>query len=238
MATWNPDDQRALDALIDDELPPQQREALLHRLEDHPEGWRRCALAFLEDQAVGGGVRAMLADEPTTRLATPATQPRSVRTGGLWLAAAASVLLAFAAGRLAAPSGESGATLASGEGASVAAELPNEALAENTPAAESDPGPAVLEHPSDGDIVTLLVRDADGVDQRVRVPLVDAGSEAVPWQEARGLTGLRDRLIDEGFELRRRRRIAPLFFEEEDRLVPMAVPVEDTFIVPVSRPVY
>jgi len=235
MTTWTPDDQRALDALIDDELPQQEREALLHRLEDHPEGWRRCALGFLEDQAVGGGVRAMLAGEPTARLSEPAPQQRTARRGGLWLAAAASLLVAFAAGRLAAPSGEADATLASGEGPSVASELPNDALAADAP---TEPNRDASEHPADGDIVTLLVRDADGVDRRVRVPLVDAGSEAVPWQESRGLAGLRGRLIDEGFELRRRRRIAPLFFEEDDRLVPMAVPVEDTFIVPVSRPVY
>ncbi|MEM9353168.1 MAG: hypothetical protein AAGA92_09150 [Planctomycetota bacterium] len=235
MTTWTPEDQRALDALIDDELPQQQRDALLHRLEEHPGGWRRCALAFLEDQAVGGGVRAMLTGDRSARLAEPATRHRSGRTSGLWLAAAASLLAAFAAGRLAAPSSEPGPSLAAARGGAVAPAAADEALAAN---ARAENSPDTAEHPADGDIVTLLVRDAEGVDQRVRVPLVDAGSEPVPWQESRGLTGLRGRLIDEGFELRRRRRIAPLFFEEEDRLVPMAVPVEDTFIVPVSRPVY
>jgi len=43
---------------------------------------------------------------------------------------------------------------------------------------------------------------------------------------------------DRGFELQRRRRFASMFFEQDEQLVPMVVPIDDTYIVPVSRPVY
>lgn len=41
-----------LDRLVDGELTPQERRELLRRLEGEPQGWRRCALAFLEAQAL------------------------------------------------------------------------------------------------------------------------------------------------------------------------------------------
>jgi anti-sigma factor RsiW len=41
----------AIDRLVDGELSEVERRELLLRLENDPEGWRRCALAFLEDQA-------------------------------------------------------------------------------------------------------------------------------------------------------------------------------------------
>ena len=40
-----------IDRLVADELDPDDRRALLVQLEATPDGWRRCALAFLEDQA-------------------------------------------------------------------------------------------------------------------------------------------------------------------------------------------
>lgn len=40
-----------IDLLVDGELDPDRRRELLLRLESAPDGWRRCALAFLESQA-------------------------------------------------------------------------------------------------------------------------------------------------------------------------------------------
>ena len=40
------------DRLADGELGDEQRRELLARLDHEPDGWRRCALAFLEDQAL------------------------------------------------------------------------------------------------------------------------------------------------------------------------------------------
>src|SRR5437660_1111223 len=46
-----PDDDRLLDRLVDGELPDAERRKLLLKFEKEPDGWRRCALAFLEAQA-------------------------------------------------------------------------------------------------------------------------------------------------------------------------------------------
>ena len=45
----NTDDTR-FDRLVDDELSEEERRELLGRLDDEPDGWRRCALTFLEAQ--------------------------------------------------------------------------------------------------------------------------------------------------------------------------------------------
>jgi len=44
-------DDRWIDRLVDGELTAEERSALLRRLDSTPDGWRRCALAFLEAQA-------------------------------------------------------------------------------------------------------------------------------------------------------------------------------------------
>src|SRR5207253_643240 len=43
-------DERLLDHLVDGELADDERRELLMQLEKEPDGWRRCALAFLEAQ--------------------------------------------------------------------------------------------------------------------------------------------------------------------------------------------
>jgi hypothetical protein len=46
-----PVDPALLDRLVDGELPEAQRRNLLSSLDGRPEGWRQCALAFLEAQS-------------------------------------------------------------------------------------------------------------------------------------------------------------------------------------------
>src|SRR6266851_5859614 len=45
-----PGDDHLLDRLVDGELPDTERRKLLLKFEMEPDGWRRCALAFLEAQ--------------------------------------------------------------------------------------------------------------------------------------------------------------------------------------------
>ena len=228
MREWQTGDQRALEQLVDGELPPEERRELLERFEADPEGWRRCALAFLEDQAVRGGVCSLIAEagRPAAKV-SPSVRKKPVWRVGVWVAVAASLLFAFAAGRLL-PGGSQE------PGQPLVAE--NDAPTANEAVALAEPEPA--EPMPEGDVVTLLVRDTDGVAQRVRVPLVEASGDGAPWGAGDRWDGLRKQLANEGYDLQRRRRFAPLFFEQQDRLVPMAVPVDDAYIVPVSRPVY
>jgi anti-sigma factor RsiW len=46
----NFEDDRLIDRLVDGELPDRECRELLLRLETEPNGWRRCAMAFLEAQ--------------------------------------------------------------------------------------------------------------------------------------------------------------------------------------------
>ena len=49
-----------LDRLVDGELPDGDYRTLIHRLDDAPDGWRRCALSFLEQQALQRDLKQML----------------------------------------------------------------------------------------------------------------------------------------------------------------------------------
>jgi hypothetical protein len=92
-------DDRRFDRLVDGELSESERKQLLRSLDQEPDGWRRCALAFLEAQTWREGFGALF--RPNRPAAAPV--PRSVaaenwsvrKIGGLVLAVAASFLLAF-----------------------------------------------------------------------------------------------------------------------------------------------
>lgn len=225
----------ALDRLADGELTLTERQELLSSLdrmsssEARADGWRRCALALLEAQTLRREFKAFLAHEaPGAAAPTIVHTPLSARSqrdkspGVRWLqnsfALAASALVAFSVGW----------NMNDGD-----IPTPIEQLAVNDP--------AVNQGPQDSrDAVTLVVNDTQGKQQRVRLPLVDAGEVGKQWAHlspdvpVNVKTGLRDY----GFDVQSKQRFAPLFFEHGKQLVPMAVPVNDTYVVPVNRPVY
>jgi anti-sigma factor RsiW len=92
-----------IDRLVDGELPDDDRRVLLRRFETEPDGWRRCALAFLEAQSW----REALVPLATTMNMQPATSalqvrpiPHSWRSVARQAALAASLLVTFALGWL------------------------------------------------------------------------------------------------------------------------------------------
>ncbi|MCH8044595.1 MAG: hypothetical protein IID44_12855 [Planctomycetes bacterium] len=96
-------DDAVLDLLVDGELTDEQTRWLLAALDESSDGWRRCALSFVEAQSWGrdlGMIRetslAGVAD-PTAH-STHAGSIDSKRLLPLLLTAAASVLIALAAG--------------------------------------------------------------------------------------------------------------------------------------------
>jgi hypothetical protein len=109
------DDDARFDRLVDGELSAEEYRALVASLDDEPSGWRRCALAFLESQALAGemaGVRRSmtLGDDgnnptasvpPATAHAQQQRGPGALRLTTL-LAMAASFVVAFGLG-IAAP---------------------------------------------------------------------------------------------------------------------------------------
>ncbi len=91
------DDETRFDRLVDGELSPSEYRELLASLDDEPDGWRRCATAFLEAQAWGQEFRSL--KKESQEIAT-AKQPVS-RGGGfvtMFLAVAASFVIAFGLG--------------------------------------------------------------------------------------------------------------------------------------------
>lgn len=67
-------DDPLIDRLVDGELGDAERRQLLLQLEHETDGWRRCALAFLEAQSWRATFRPLAASKPEPNLAVPATQ--------------------------------------------------------------------------------------------------------------------------------------------------------------------
>jgi hypothetical protein len=222
------------DRLVDGELSDVERRRLLASLDDRPEGWRRCALAFLEAQCwseqLGELVRppkVSVSSDAAEQSVTigPVVAREDRRHGAAWLAMAAGLLAAFTLGLV----WRSGSPVAVNSVSQSAQQV-----------AEVIP-PASLQAPNgvaSPDSLTLWVRDETGKAQPLRVPLVD--SQTLDQQlGVKFQTGVpadvRTRLQERGFDVESKRRYAP-FWLENGR--PMIVPVEDTRIVPVSQSVY
>lgn len=230
----NQNDAAQLDRLVDGELSAVERQQLLASLDDRPEGWRRCALAFLEAQVWGQEFRAVLAEpvgegsdvSMVAGIAKGQACSRPLRWKGRWLAIAAGLLLAFSLGKFTNIS-------------HLGSEIPSDQLSNDIAVVEQQDSPLRAEKPpatSSGDFVTLLVRDISGQDRRVQVPLREV--QSMSPQPASMSPELRARFREQGVDVQRRRRFASIFFEQEDRVVPMMVPVDDTYLVPVNNPVF
>jgi len=74
-------DPRLLDRLVDGELPAEQRRTLLLHLDAEPDGWRRCALAFLEAQAWGEDLSAIRHEPSEAAAIVQASRPQPVPAG-------------------------------------------------------------------------------------------------------------------------------------------------------------
>ena len=98
-----PDDDARFDRLVDGELSADEYRSLIAGLDDEPGGWRRCALAFLEAQALGGELTAIrhsgqLAEKPTAPVTLAARKAVEPTRWKLLVAMSASFLVAFILG--------------------------------------------------------------------------------------------------------------------------------------------
>lgn len=71
-------DDHLFDLLADDELSDDRRRALLASLDRRPDGWRQCALAFLEAQSWRRELRGTLTGNDPSRPGTPADYPHRI----------------------------------------------------------------------------------------------------------------------------------------------------------------
>lgn len=95
-----PLDDRWIDQLVDGELTQEDRTRVLQALANRPEGWRRCALAFLEAQTWNSCFRELTEHSITPTKPDPQTLARADlgRPWVRWVLAAGLLLTTFAAG--------------------------------------------------------------------------------------------------------------------------------------------
>ncbi|HEX5471834.1 MAG TPA: hypothetical protein VFW73_08100 [Lacipirellulaceae bacterium] len=215
-------DDVLLDRLVDGELTEPERRQLLQSLDERPDGWRRCALSFLEAQSWREELVNFARPEGRKPKAVARVTSDSRWSAAVqWLAIAATVMIAFGLGWL-----QHGAGLQS-----VSA-----TTSQNAGLANAGPPFAVPPHSRRGnDALTLYVRDNMGHMNPVHVPLVDAGAldRELGVQFKTGLpAALRNELQNHGYTVQSKRRYAPLWLENGH---PMIVPVEDTQILPVGN---
>jgi anti-sigma factor RsiW len=227
-----------LDRLVDGELSDTERRELLVSLDDRPEGWRKCALAFLEAQSWRrelGRLATEPAVAPKLGLAAAEDAPLASRRAVQFLTLAAGVFVAFTLGlafgdlphphQRAAPSPSNPPLAATPRVPSTGPGTPSGRVVPMQPGVS-------------GDALTLWARDEAGQMRPLRVPLVDASTmdrrlgTAFPAR----LTPAQQKQFEErGYRVESKRRYAPLVI---DGGRPIVVPVEDTKIVPVGNPVY
>jgi hypothetical protein len=220
-----------LDRLVDGELTGSERHQLLKSFDNRPDGWRRCALAFLEAQSwreemgqVARGHSSETKESMSPASSTSSKQKLRWTAGAAWLAMAASLLLAFGLGWM---QRERGNSVANGS------RNPNGHVASVTPQAT----PTAPNGANRGDVVTFFVNDG-GHMKPVRVPLVDASTldKQLGVQFQTGVPeDVRNQLKNNGYQVQSKRQYAPLWLENGR---PMILPVEDTNIVPVSNKVF
>lgn len=217
-------DNTNLDRLVDGEMSADERREFLASLDERPEQWRRCALAFLEAQTWGNEFARWVNPPDETPAVEPAPEPvkANLRPLGGMVLAASLLIAAFLLGRGVRETSRTAPT--------------NAQIAESETMVEQQLRDNLPKPIAEEDAVALYVRDASGKNRRLLVPLIEGENLGDQFGQIVDLSPeLQSNLADEGLELTRRRRFAPLFFEQNERLVPMVVPVEDTYLVPVAN---
>ncbi len=227
----NPQDARAgavdaleIDALVAGDLAESTRRDLLIRLDASPDGWRRCALAFLEDQAwrdaLGGPIAAAPAG-PTPATPDLALHPRRRRR---WLPIRAAAAASLAASTFAAGFAMGGASR----------------VREVTPVAVVEPRavprPAVAEEPTIRNVgyIDLVDRSA-GETPPERVPILEGPGPDERWLQAEPSPVpdyVRAQWERRGFQMEERRRFVPLALEDGRRV---SIPVDEVALEYVGQ---
>ncbi|MGE0757872.1 MAG: anti-sigma factor [Pirellulaceae bacterium] len=213
-------DDALLDRLADGELSPVEYRRVLQWCEQHPDGWRRCASAFLEAQAWRGELSRWVVPPPVARAEPEPGMRRPARDAGwLVLTAAASFLAAFGFFRALFP-----------VGIPAGSPVPDGGVAETRPAQ-----PAT--DPRLGDY-HLVVSDQEGSPQHVQLPIYSADDPRARMlmnHQASQPAELIQALRELGFQVNRERRWATVGQDPER---PVVVPVEELEITPVSSQSY
>ncbi len=227
-----------LDLLVDGELSDEERREVLSRLDTEPDGWRRCALAFLEAQTWREGMRAAASDSVVEMAAaSPKRQPACRRLPGV-LAMAGCFLVALGLGAAV-------DELAGRRSSRSTAPVPGVAqVADGSAAKEStnlEPSPAASatrapETAVPYQYVSIPAEDpVSGKAESIRMPVVPQEylGEGWPYQIP---SVLPDRVVktlkQQGHEVVQHRRLVPFQAADGSRVV---FPVDEVELVPVGN---
>lgn len=233
-------DAIALDRLVDGELGQEEYAALLRSLDQTPDGWRRCALAFLEAQAW----QRELGVRPVERTAATVPEPvqraaaKKTATWPLLLAIAASFALAFVLGQVFQSvgfwKGPSGVVPPVAERGGAFDVLPGA-----VERAAREAGLAAAALPDSGDRVTLVVDHGDGRGGReLAVPVYEWADEHEPWLSGGPLapsSQMRRAVQRGGHDVQMQRHFIPLETGDGRHVL---IPVEQMEIRPAARRVF
>jgi hypothetical protein len=240
------------DRLVDGELSSAEYQALLAALDEEPDGWRRCALSFLEAQALERELGSLRSERiepaaaPSLALVQPSPQPQAlphrVSYPLMALAVAASFLVAFGLGLAIRHDGSPDGT-GTGQIAETNPPAPSQsddrALASNDRNADSGSSPAPRAGDQPMGNVTLVVdgqRPAD--QQRVEVPLYNydqVGQDYLTSDQSALSPEVREMLERNGHQFRSHRQLVPMRLNDGQQAV---FPMEEVEILPVRMPAF
>lgn len=217
-----------LNRLIDGELSPIEYRTFLAALDDEPGGWRRCALALLESQALGQELSDHRRSLDRPESVQPNNQIAVIRFAGLsplsLLAIAASFLVAFALGLLAPQFFSRYA-----KDAILAGNFNSQPTAnDQTPADDDTALPRNIGN------LQLVVDNGDGSETR-QVPVFEIERDPNDFL-ANGSQPISPEIIDTlrrlGYEVQHQQEYFPADLEDGRRII---VPLDGYQIIPVSR---
>lgn len=238
---WNAgaEDDRRWDRLVDGSLSEREYRAMLAALDEQPDGWRRCALAFLEAQAWGREMRQMrdswATGEKTAQGGLQRTAALARQRWRAWASIAALVLAAFAAGwnlRRPQPATAPVPSVVENPAARSQPQVVRRGADKPVPSAVPPDWPAV--HDPSLENVMLLVNAADGTTRQLEVPVFPHESQFADWLRQAGPgvpTEVEQALRQLGYRVQRDRRLAPVRAAGNRRVF---VPVEQVEITPVA----
>lgn len=230
--------------LADGELSPAEYRELLSSLDDQPDGWRRCALALLEAQALGSDLSAIrqapappapLAEAPVTTVDRPGDWSQRTWQGLYFATIAASLALAFYMG-----SWTNGWNDPSGAG-SIATNVERSRSNQRdepkaSPRTSTAPQTALVQE--DAPLGNLqLVVDGERNPQRVTVPVY--GQDQIEHWNTVNKPVLSPQVIEQleqaGHKIDHRQQWLRIDTDDGRQVL---VPVDDYRIQPPSRPAY
>jgi hypothetical protein len=250
MTGFDSDKQYLLDLLVDGELSDDERRELLAWCERQPDGWRRCALAFLEAQnwsQVLGDLTEKVAQPVIAQIelqnnaavnrgalkkqnASPVARPQSywqIRQWGSMLAMAASVALAFTLGLWVRDAGKAGRI------------VPDDRAAVRVVEGNQGPVRVPTGRPEQGPVDSVrLIGGRWGAADEIQLPVMASDELDGDWllaQPAAMPDEVRQALERMGHRVEQRRQLVPYRLDDGRKLV---VPVDQVEVRPVDNRSY